>query len=196
MKIMQETEDARNDRKLIKSQAEKRRRERMNHSLERLRIMLMHQPQQEEASQRRVEKTEILENTVLFLHNTATKAKTTPSEPSFQDGFSACLQRAAHFLGPEVKGLWLVAALDTNSFAGRSLEHPSSASSSSSSSSIVHVPTHKSKHRFLGQAPGVSSGAQPLRTLSQAQGPNWPETCVESHSASPAPGHTLWRPWP
>ncbi|XP_054637320.1 hairy and enhancer of split related-7 [Dunckerocampus dactyliophorus] len=193
MKTMPETDEASNDRKLIKSQAEKRRRERMNHSLERLRIMLMHQPQQQDVSQRRVEKTEILENTVLFLHNTATKAKTTPSGPSYQDGFSACLQRAAHFLGPEAKGLWLVAARDAHSFAARSVEHPSSAASSSS---ILHVLRQKSKHRLLRRASGVSPSVQPPRTLSQPQGPNWLETCVESHSASPAPSQTLWRPWP
>ncbi|XP_019715197.1 transcription factor HES-7.1-A-like isoform X1 [Hippocampus comes] len=184
MKLMQEAEDPNRDRKLIKSQVEKRRRERMNHSLERLRCMLMQEPQQQEQqgpAQRRVEKTEILEHTVLFLHNTskATNGQQ-PPQHSFQDGFHTCLQRAAHFLGPEGKSLWL--ALDT-SFIQRSFSP-----SSSSSSSILHVLRHKSKHnrRAAAQAP---------RTPPQGQ--NWLGTCMASPPAEgPSLGPSVWRPWP
>ncbi|KAM9722950.1 transcription factor HES-7.1-like [Menidia menidia] len=70
MKLLQEPEDATSNRKLIKSQVEKRRRERMNHSLERLRTMLLQQPRQG-GTRHRLEKAEILEHTVLFLQKAA-----------------------------------------------------------------------------------------------------------------------------
>ncbi|XP_061885207.1 hairy and enhancer of split related-7 isoform X2 [Entelurus aequoreus] len=176
MKTKQKTEEASHDKKLMKSQVEKRRRERMNHSLDRLRVMLMHEPQQRGACGRRVEKTEILETTVLFLHNTS-KAKAA-SGPSFQDGFSACLQRAARFLGPEVKGLWLVTAVDA-AFAARPLQEPPLCTSSS----ILHLLRQRSK-------------SAPRRPLMPPPGTSSPSTCTESPPVSPALSPSLWRPWP
>ncbi|XP_031723140.1 transcription factor HES-5-like [Anarrhichthys ocellatus] len=119
MKLLQDSEDAKADRKSLKPQVERRRRERMNRSLESLKTLLL---QQQEASRRRVEKAEILEHTVLFLQDTAERNKMRAEgggggggqKHSFQDGFSTCLQRAAQFLGPEGKGLWLGAALDAS----------------------------------------------------------------------------------
>ncbi|KAL7394335.1 hypothetical protein ABVT39_024349 [Epinephelus coioides] len=98
----------------------------MNRSLESLKTLLL---QRQEATQRRVEKAEILEHTVLFLQTTAKRDATRDAgggsqKHSFQDGFSTCLQRASQFLGPEGKGLWLGAALDA-SFAAR-LSRPDS----------------------------------------------------------------------
>ncbi|KAG7216494.1 hypothetical protein INR49_001980, partial [Caranx melampygus] len=128
MKLPQDAQDAKAQRKSLKPQVERRRRERMNRSLESLKTLLL---QRQEETQRRVEKAEILEHTVLFLQNTAKEDKTKAGggrgggggggggqKHSFQDGFSTCLQRAAQFLGPEGKGLWLGAALDA-SFAAR-----------------------------------------------------------------------------
>uniref|UniRef100_A0A8C7LD07 Hairy and enhancer of split related-7 n=1 Tax=Oncorhynchus kisutch TaxID=8019 RepID=A0A8C7LD07_ONCKI len=79
--------------------------ERMNHSLESLRTLLLQGPLHHGVTQRRVEKAEILEHTVLFLQNTGDgdrkKGEDGENQHSFQDGFSGCLQRAAHFLGQE-----------------------------------------------------------------------------------------------
>ncbi|TUP17200.1 Serine/threonine-protein kinase PAK 3 [Bagarius yarrelli] len=88
---------------LLKPQVERRRRERMNRSLENLRLLLLQDSEQQTASQRRVEKAEILEQTVLFLQNSVTKTKRPRAEDQseghqFHDGFSACLQKAASFL--------------------------------------------------------------------------------------------------
>ncbi|KAF0021928.1 hypothetical protein F2P81_016329 [Scophthalmus maximus] len=68
MKLFQDFEDAKAQRKSLKPQVERRRRERMNRSLESLKTLLL---QRQEETQRRVEKSEILEHTVLFLQNTA-----------------------------------------------------------------------------------------------------------------------------
>ncbi|XP_008279399.1 transcription factor HES-5-like [Stegastes partitus] len=141
MKMLQDLEDAKAKRKSLKPQVEKRRRERINRSLENLKTLLL---QQQEQPRRRVEKAEILEHTVLFLQNTvqADKARAGGGgqKHSFQDGFSTCLQRATQFLGPQGKGLWLGGALDASfasrfsradaASAGRRAEAPQSSSSS------------------------------------------------------------------
>ncbi|GLD53146.1 transcription factor HES-2-like protein [Lates japonicus] len=229
MKLLQETEDATNDRKFIKSQVEKRRRERMNRSLERLRSMLLQEPPQLGGTQQRVEKAEILEHTVLFLQNTAKRDETRAGgggggqKHSFQDGFSTCLQRAAQFLGPEGKGLWLGAALDA-SFASRfarsdsdsaGVQRRTEASSSSSSlpqtKSILQMLRQKSKHRLHTQAFGVNGFAHPYRQPVQQGFPRVPrkpqkqsqlEIRVASRASKQSPtqscpvSQTLWRPWP
>ncbi|XP_071326019.1 uncharacterized protein [Trachinotus anak] len=229
MKLLQETEDATHDRKFIKSQVEKRRRERMNRSLECLRSMLLQEPQPLGGTQRRVEKAEILEHTVLFLQNTAKEDTTIAGgggggrRHSFQDGFSTCLQRAAQFLGPEGKGLWLGAALDA-SFAARfarpdsdsagvqgRTEARSSSSSLPQTKSILRMLRQKSKHRLHTPAFAVNSFVHPYQRPVQKGFPRVPQQPQEqsqlefraaSRASKPSPsqscalGQTVWRPWP
>ncbi|XP_044215800.1 uncharacterized protein LOC122987825 [Thunnus albacares] len=226
MKLIQEAEDGANDRKFIKSQVEKRRRERMNRSLECLRTMLLQQPQQPGGTQPRVEKTEILEHTVLFLQNTAKRdnrrAGGEGRKHSFQDGFSTCLQKAAQFLGPEGKGLWLGAALDA-SFTARltrsdsdsaGVQRRSEAQFSSSlphTKSILRMLRQKSKHRLHTRAFGVNSFAHPYQLPVQQGFPRVPQqpqrhsqldirverrASKQSSSQSLPVSQTLWRPWP
>ncbi|XP_023140191.1 uncharacterized protein LOC111577912 [Amphiprion ocellaris] len=224
MKLLKETEDATTERKLIKSQVEKRRRERMNRSLDRLRTMLLQEPQQG-GTQHRVEKAEILEHTVLFLQNTAKEGKTRAGggggggqKHSFQEGFSTCLQRAAQFLGPEGKGLWLGSVLDS-SFAARFARSDSdcaavqrrTSASLPQSKSILRLLKQKSKHKLHAQAVAGSSCAHPYRLVAQQSFPGVPqqpqrqsqlEIRVErrankqSSSQSCPASQTLWRPWP
>ncbi|XP_062277671.1 transcription factor HES-7.1-A-like [Scomber scombrus] len=229
MKLIQETEDGANDRKFIKSQVEKRRRERMNCSLERLRTMLLQKPQQltplthtgvsmQGGTQRRVEKTEILEHTVLFLQNTAkgdnTRAGGGGQKHSFQDGFSTCLQKAAQFLGPEGKGLWLGAALDasfaarfthsdSDSAGARSRTEAQSSSSLPHTKSILRMLRQKSTHRLDTRASGVNSFAHPYQLPVQHGFPRVPQqpqrhndASKQSSSQSLPVSQTMWRPWP
>ncbi|KAM3614257.1 uncharacterized protein V6R79_011741 [Siganus canaliculatus] len=230
MKLLKEIEDTTHERKFVKSQVEKRRRERMNRSLERLRNMLLQEPQHLDGNQRRVEKAEILERTVLFLQNISKgdegDTQTAPAAAavggqkySFQDGISTCLQRAAQFLGPDGKGLWLGATLDA-SFAARisspdsdsaGTERRTKAHSSSSSlshtKSILRVLRQKSQHRLHSQSLSGKSFAhqdrQGFPTISQqAQGQSQIEIRAESgagkqsSSQSHPSSQTLWRPWP
>ncbi|XP_029306979.1 uncharacterized protein LOC115021007 [Cottoperca gobio] len=220
MKLLQETGDATKERKIIKSQVEKRRRERMNSSLERLRTMLLQEPQQLGRTQHRMEKAEILEHSVFFLQNTAERGKTRAAagggdqKHSFQDGFSTCLQTAAQFLGPEGKGLWLGASLDA-SLATRfsrldsdsaGVQRTSEARSFTSlphTKSILRMLRKKSKHRLHTRDCSV---AHPYRLPvqqrfpQQAQRQNQLETRVESQAGKQSPSqsspvsHTLWRP--
>ncbi|KAM7382993.1 hypothetical protein PAMP_002683 [Pampus punctatissimus] len=194
MKLIQETEDGTNDRKFIKSQVEKRRRERMNRSLERLRTMLLQQPQQLGGTHR-VEKTEILEQTVLFLQNTAkednTRAGGGGQKHSFQDGFSTCLQKATQFLGPEGKGLWLGAALnasfsarfarsDSESAGTQKRTEAQSSTSLPHTKSILRMLKQKSKHRLHTCAFGVNNSFTHPYQLPVQQGfptiPQQPQT--------------------
>ncbi|XP_056103268.1 hairy and enhancer of split related-7 [Rhinichthys klamathensis goyatoka] len=106
MKILEETETVKMDRKLLKPEVERRRRERMNRSLENLRTLLLQGPEHNSPSQRRLEKAEILEYTVLFLQNSVAQAKKAKDveggeKHQFVDGFSSCLQKAARFLSDE-----------------------------------------------------------------------------------------------
>nr|XP_046256762.1 transcription factor HES-7.1-like [Scatophagus argus] len=220
MKLLQDSEDAKAKRKTLKPQVERRRRERINRSLESLKTLLL---QRQEATQRRVEKAEILEHTVLFLQNTATGDKTGAEggggeqKHSFQDGFSTCLQRAAQFLGPEGKGLWLGAALDASCAARfsrlncdsagvwRRTEAPSSSSSlllRKSSRSILQLLIERSRHRLCTPSPPVVTCAQnhgeSHRCPTSRQQPHKEASrgSKRSPSESQPVSQSLWRPWP
>ncbi|XP_059405052.1 transcription factor HES-7.1-A-like [Carassius carassius] len=108
MKILRDTQTIKMDRKLLKPQVERQRRERMNRSLESLRTLLLQGPEHNSPTQRRIEKAEILEYTVLFLQNSVARAKKATDvkggeKRQFMDGFSSCLQNAARFLSGEGK---------------------------------------------------------------------------------------------
>ncbi|TNN25280.1 Transcription factor HES-7.1-A [Liparis tanakae] len=223
MKLFQLPEDATNEKKFMKSRVEKRRRERMNHSLERLRTMLLQAPRQPGGTRHRVEKAEILEHAVLFLQSTAegeemraSSSSSAASPPSgggdggrthsLHDGFSTCLQTAARFLGAEGKGLWLgAAALDAASLAA-------------SLSPTDPEPGVRRRGRRRGEGRGGGGGGSLPRTKSilrmlrqkseaaarPAGRPEAPrQNPAETRPASkPSPaasgpvGPTLWRPWP
>uniref|UniRef100_A0A3B3CMY4 Transcription factor HES-5-like n=1 Tax=Oryzias melastigma TaxID=30732 RepID=A0A3B3CMY4_ORYME len=201
MKLLQEQEDATRNRKLLKSQVEKRRRERMNRSLERLRTMLLPEPHQVTPRQR-VEKAEILEHTVLFLQKTAKQHKGNGQKQSFRDGFSSCLQRASRFLGPQGKGLWLGPALDaTFSTRVARSDFDSSGIQTRSFSSLQHTRSllqklrQKSKDRLRAQMFGAPPVPQSHARAAQPQ--RHERAASKAGSAQSGPlSQTLWRPWP
>ncbi|XP_020496045.1 transcription factor HES-2 [Labrus bergylta] len=222
MKLLQNSEDAKATRKSLKPQVERRRRERMNHSLESLKTLLL---QRQEATQRRIEKAEILEHTVLFLQKSGKGDQTRAEEDggggrkhSFQDGVSTCLQRAAQFLGPHGKSLLLGAALES-SFADR-LSRPDSDSAAcvlrntqdhsstssqllgKSSRSILRSLIDRSGYRICTSvhrgASCVKTCEQSLRSPSTHQQPHKVSSPLSTQSLpqSLPVGQTLWRPWP
>ncbi|XP_061573963.1 hairy and enhancer of split related-7 [Cololabis saira] len=213
MKILQETDDATSSRKLIKSQVEKRRRERMNCSMEHLRAMLLQEPQQI-GPKHRVEKAEILEHTVVFLQKTATEHKTRAGgqkHSSFHDGFATCLRRASQFLGPEGKGLWLGPALDAT-FSVRFPDSPAAAQSQTSSSlqytkSLLRMLRQKSRlqTQVFGLRGGVPHPYQ-LPVLQSSPRVPQPQSQLQTRAERPSSkegspqssplSQTLWRPWP
>lgn len=167
-----------------------------------------------EADQRRVEKAEILEHTVLFLQkardSNRSEAAGGTQKDSFQEGFSACMERAVRFLGPEGKGLHLRAALDppvsarvsgsdsgSANWKNRSGVHPSSSSQllRRSCKSLLHLWLRKP-----GSVPGlvvfrcVQKPGQSQRPLPSQQVRNG--ASKQNHLQSQPASHSLWRPWP
>ncbi|XP_077431275.1 transcription factor HES-7.1-like [Vanacampus margaritifer] len=102
MKKAQHCQHENADRKSLKPLVERRRRERINRSLENLKTLLL-TPQL--VGGRRLEKAEILEHTVFFLQQHTNKDNKKEMLHSYQHGFSSCLQRAAHFLRSEGEGV-------------------------------------------------------------------------------------------
>lgn len=167
-------------------------------------------------TQRRVEKAEILEHTVLFLQGIAKgDGGDGGQKRSFQDGVSTCLHRATQFLGPDGKGLWLGVALDASVAArfSRSDSGPEGAQrrtegcSSGSlphSKSILQMLRQKSKHaRAFGANGRAPAGQRLSRTPQRAQRQNQLESSnVEGRARKQSPSQSrpvdqaLWRPWP
>uniref|UniRef100_A0A452HTN6 Uncharacterized protein n=1 Tax=Gopherus agassizii TaxID=38772 RepID=A0A452HTN6_9SAUR len=86
---------------LLKPLLEKRRRDRMNRSLERLRLLLLEATQDERLKNPKVEKAEILQKTVHFVRTQP------PAEPArredtflqrYHSGYRECLSQATRFL--------------------------------------------------------------------------------------------------
>ncbi|XP_035170408.1 transcription factor HES-7-like, partial [Oxyura jamaicensis] len=88
-------------RKLPKPQVEQRRRARLNHSLERLRLLLLAATRDQRLRNPKAEKAEILQKTVQFLR-AQPQADPLGTEELFlqhyRSGYRECLARAARFL--------------------------------------------------------------------------------------------------
>ena len=171
--------------------------------------------------QRRPEKAEVLEHTVLFLHSSSTSSSEKEQEHrardggaaachSFQDGFSACLERAAHFLGPRGEGLRTAVTLDTT-LALRLVTHAGlKAVSSVAKQPKVGSPSVRRLKHARTASPALSlrgfthlSKPCPARRQSSTHGAGptearahrGPATTV-SPPLSLSAFQSLWRPWP
>uniref|UniRef100_A0A8C2I060 Hairy and enhancer of split related-7 n=1 Tax=Cyprinus carpio TaxID=7962 RepID=A0A8C2I060_CYPCA len=213
MKILGETETIKMDRKLLKPQVERRRRERMNQSLENLRTLLLQGPEHNSPSHRRIEKAEILEYTVLFLQNSVAQAKKAKDvegaeKHQFMDGFSSCLQKAACFLSDEGKARGLEGSV-TATLCQR-LTRPCV-------SSTIRLPlrvqnwsrkqfSHSNAQHHLRQnsvckqgLPSACSNVvpHPNRTAFGSTDSNTLHSAARPTSQHPTPvSQTVWRPWP
>ncbi|KAM5141255.1 transcription factor HES-5-like [Mantella aurantiaca] len=85
-------------RKLRKPAIEKMRRDRINSSIEQLRLLLEKEFQKHQLPSK-PEKADILEMTVTFLqHRMAEKNVTSASSQAHKDGYSACIRDSVNFL--------------------------------------------------------------------------------------------------
>ncbi|XP_051547219.1 transcription factor HES-2-like [Myxocyprinus asiaticus] len=225
MKMLGETENIKMDRKLLKPQVERRRRERMNRSLENLRTLLLQGPEHNSSTQRRIEKAEILECTVLFLQSSvavAKKAKDAEGGEKLQfiDGFSTCLQKAAHFLLDEGEVRGLEGSISTT--LCQRLSQPCVPANIRlpvriQNSSRIQVPRSTVQH-YLQQRQkqqqnsickqGLSSACRnivvhPNRIPFRSAEPNALECHRKTHTEAQPTSHsqapvsqTVWRPWP
>ncbi|XP_048088173.1 transcription factor HES-5-like [Alosa alosa] len=185
---------AKASRKLLKPEVEKFRRGRINSSLERLRMMLLHWPDHQGLASKRVEKAEILEHTVTFMKRHGGK-QGGGKEHHFRDGYAACLQKAADFLrdngsNGDQKG----DEAQRRAFAVQ-LTHLDTCTFTATSVPTLHLtrcgaPPDLTQHQWPG-----------LLALNGQRHSSLPKLCPRVHSAkilSPPliNTHALWRPWP
>lgn len=169
----------------------------------------------------RVEKAEILEHAVHFLQSISKEGLARADggdggqRHSFQDGISTCLQRAAQFLGPEGKDVWLgldpsrFGRSDSDSSGAHRRTEGSSFSSPPNTKTILQMLKHKSNHRrqaggLKGRGFARPDGAAAERELPQVNqmqnqllsrvetGQGSKQSLVQSLPVT----QTLWRPWP
>uniref|UniRef100_A0A3Q3JA31 BHLH domain-containing protein n=1 Tax=Monopterus albus TaxID=43700 RepID=A0A3Q3JA31_MONAL len=106
--------------KVSKPLMEKRRRERINHSLETLRLLMLENTHNEKLKNPKVEKAEILESVVQFLKTQNEQEKghrgtksglpmeqgpTCAHQNSYNDGMRSCLLRVSHFIASKSQEL-------------------------------------------------------------------------------------------
>ncbi|XP_039976574.1 hairy-related 5 [Xiphias gladius] len=91
-------------RRVSKPLMEKRRRERINHSLETLRLLMLENTHNEKLKNPKVEKAEILESVVQFLktekevERVLSREQTCARQHNYQEGMRSCLLRVSHFI--------------------------------------------------------------------------------------------------
>ncbi|XP_073807124.1 hairy and enhancer of split related-7 isoform X1 [Danio rerio] len=190
--------------KLLKPQVERRRRERMNRSLENLKLLLLQGPEHNQPNQRRLEKAEILEYTVLFLQKTneASKEEEGEEKSQFMEGFSSCLQKAARFLLEEggLEG-------SVTSMLCQRLAHPTirlpvrghSRKQHAESNPQHHArrPHHKNSKAGHPSACRNTKEPQASRAAFRSTDSNTKHSTAQPTSRHPEPAsQTVWRPWP
>ncbi|XP_035291245.1 transcription factor HES-2-like [Anguilla anguilla] len=195
--------DLKTTRKLLKPQVEKRRRERMNRSLESLRALLLQGSQHQALASRRVEKAEVLEHTVLFLQSAAHRGAAEGSQQQdFQDGFSTCLQRAARFLRDSRAGRRGEGALSVT--LSRHLTHLGPLPRAPISPHSAHTqPKGQSaqlggKNWHCSQQHGATlrnSPSHQLRAALAHRHPNLPQPSHREALSPPTNSQSPWRPW-
>ena len=171
--------------------------------------------------QRKAEKAEVLEHTVLFLRSSEGPRRRddgTAGCNSFRNGFSACLEIATRILGPQGKGLPTAVNFDTtlavrlsrSDYAGleaissitkqykissKSVRRPRQPRTSSSALHVRAISLHPKPYPVRDERSARvgerTHGAVPAEERTH-QGP--------ATTVSPAPSlssfQSLWRPWP
>ncbi|KAG8004229.1 Transcription factor HES-7.1-B [Nibea albiflora] len=176
---------------------EKRRRERINHSLETLRLLMLDNTHNEKLKNPKVEKAEILESVVDFLktgkvekgHRAAkrvlsgVKRQTCARQTTnYHDGMRSCLLRVSHFIASKSQQLGETGA-DAMQATASSPGHlhraliPSPPGDSAVLSPPHLLQHHRVSHPYLTQVTGIHGDTRELLS--------------STHSTDP-----VWRPWP
>ncbi|PWA23504.1 hairy-related 5 [Gambusia affinis] len=175
-------------RKASKPMMEKRRRERINSSLETLRLLMLENTRNEKLRNPKVEKAEILESVVDFLKkekDCRAESKAFPEAAgggggggphhSYHDGMRSCLLRVSQFI------------------ASKSLELEE-ANALQASLKLSGSPTAVSSLVPLRVSPAVAPGDAAAAAVHSPQHLVLQETL--SFASSAAVPDPVWRPWP
>ncbi|XP_070693588.1 hairy-related 5 [Pempheris klunzingeri] len=197
-------------RRVSKPLMEKRRRERINQSLETLRLLMLDSTHNEKLKNPKVEKAEILESVVHFLktgrevekgHRATKRGLSGDQGPvcgrqdSYHDGMRSCLLRVSHFIASksneseEPGGGSVQASFPQahRSSPGRIRRALMAAPDTSGPGALSpqhlppqHLPHHRLSHPYLTQTSGLHCGTKLLSP-----------TAACTHITDP-----VWRPWP
>ncbi|XP_049898361.1 hairy-related 5 [Epinephelus moara] len=192
-------------RRVSKPVMEKRRRERINHSLETIRLLMLDNTHYENLKNPKVEKAEILESVVHFLktekevekgHRAVRRVLSREQRPAsarqhnYHDGMRSCLLRVSHFIASKSQGSE-EAGGDTVQ-ASLALPGPQTHPSSPGhihKAQVALSPQHPShrlrqhgiSHPYLTQRAGLHCDTRELLS----------STAACTHITDP-----VWRPWP
>ncbi|XP_033976930.1 hairy-related 5 [Trematomus bernacchii] len=188
----------RSNRRISKPVMEKRRRERINSSLETLRILMLENFHDDRLKNPKVEKAEILESVVNFLqsevemdkgHRAMNSVLTREQRPTsgqvnYRDGMRSCLLRVSHFISSKSQEL---AQTDEGAgLAPQPQRHPASPGHilKTQASRSPHPVHHHSQHAHPSFCTERTSMHCDTRELfsSAADGAHIPDP--------------VWRPWP
>ncbi|KAM8974209.1 transcription factor HES-7-like [Pelodytes ibericus] len=198
-------------RKILKPVVEKQRRDRINHCLEEMRVLLLRLTGNQKLRNPKMEKAEILELAVIYIGNVS-RMKTndpqrwvSPAEKCYLSGFRDCLDRTEDFINdfsPEARYRFLD-GLQTH------LQHRLSFPNQLNLSSLVGQPEEKfvfgNKHPPPLDFPNSSDELSPCNTsiLSSSESENsqgWlltsPQNPSDCHLQQGNPSTFVWRPWP
>ncbi|XP_039610892.1 transcription factor HES-2-like [Polypterus senegalus] len=165
-------------RKTLKPLMEKRRRARINESLNQLKTLILPLVGKDTSRYSKLEKADILEMTVRFLKNLPTKPVQNPTE-SYTDGYRACLQRVSSLL-PKTDLLDKETCCRLVQFIQTNMATASTCQNCQGQSARVSnvLPVYPVRHSSTESSPSSSrNGAS--RTPPAVQPPNY----------------RVWRPW-
>ncbi|XP_033829534.1 hairy-related 5 [Periophthalmus magnuspinnatus] len=197
--VTPETQPKRTSRrsKIAKPVVEKRRRERINHSLETLRLLLLEKMDDERLKNPKVEKAEILESVVHFLQ-AEIQMKKAPRfgkklhfeeearQQNYQDGMRSCLRRVSSFIA--------------NKSQDSERQSPMNFSPMYISSGHLSPSAHLPSPGHFGRALLSSPSLSPSPSLGQTpvHYPVHSQTAARGYDITPQKlsSDTVWRPWP
>ncbi|XP_031443429.1 transcription factor HES-7.1-like [Clupea harengus] len=194
---------------MAKPLMEKRRRDRINHSLETLRLLLSENTNNEKLRSPKVEKAEILESVVNFLRaeqpelQTRTKGRKRAREedtedpahsPMYSDGMRTCLLTVSHFIASKSQELEGGLELEwKHSYEHLAQKPPATTAMAPHDSSSLST-----KQLSMPGSPATGLSASTAQSGPQETKATYMAT--KNTSASPKPSSVLsdgvWRPWP
>ncbi|XP_072288532.1 hairy-related 5 [Eucyclogobius newberryi] len=208
--VTSETQAKRTSRrsKVAKPVIEKRRRERINHSLETLRLLLLENMDDERLKNSKVEKAEILESVVVFLQAETQKKKALrfgkkldfeeeeARQQNYDDGMRTCLRRVSSFIANTAQDSERHSLLEFSPTYASSLDVLGSSPGHVSPSGHVSAPGQFISPGRFGRAlmcspsPGLSPPQLQRHSLVHTQ------TQHSSFMSQKLNSDTVWRPWP
>ncbi|KAK1135339.1 transcription factor HES-7-like [Acipenser oxyrinchus oxyrinchus] len=216
-----ESSDSKETKRVPKPLMEKRRRDRINHNLETLRVLLLQSTKEEKLRNPKVEKAEILESVVQFLkaelegcdvtrqksqrrerEEEEEEAMTSSSQQNYQEGVRTCLQRVSDFISARSPRLSELA------LPQRTASHPCHLLGETRVQEAVMTAHHLSLNRerasHFGQTDGVYMTSQNPGFFRAFEGSPKSDTAHRTdptatrgpHKQAVATTSGVWRPWP